>query len=244
MHEDHQIEWTPEQVARFWDYQSKRPSAAHNYFSANHGSQIARHTLSHITKAKHSRILDFGCGTGQYLKHLFNACPKLQLSGLDSSSESIRAAHDTCASISPPPDLRTTHDFTAPWPDGSFDTIYSIEVVEHLSDEMLGLMIAECRRLLNEDGYLIITTPSNENLEKSTTCCPSCGSIFHVWQHVRNWTKNTLSQFMTSRKFSEISVTEEYFGPAYMRLMIWVANRLNVPHSKLPHIVGIYRKSS
>lgn len=236
------IEWTPEQVARFWDYQSHRPSATANYFSIGHGMPVARRTLSRVARQKSARILDFGCGTGNFLKFISRLRPDLQLHGTDFSNESIRIAQNTCASLEPAPDLRTLTSLPTPWASGSFDAVYSLEVVEHLSDATLETMLAEIHRLLRDGGYAVITTPNDEDLEQLHTCCPQCGSTFHIWQHVRSWSKESLAEFMARHGFALVSVSNTELRPLRMRALLWAARAVGLIKSKPPRILAIFRK--
>ncbi len=44
-----------------------------------------------------------------------------------------------------------------PYPDQSFDYVFSFEVIEHLINPLWNMQ--ECRRVLREDGKIILTTP-------------------------------------------------------------------------------------
>lgn len=236
------IEWTPEQVARFWDYQSHRPSAAANYFSISHGIPVAKRTLSRVAKGKSASVLDFGCGTGYFLKFIARLRPDIRLHGADFSHESICIARETCSSIEPPPDLRTLSCVPTTWPSESFDAVFSLEVVEHLANPELEAMVNEIHRLLKNGGYVVITTPNDENLEQLHTCCPNCGSTFHIWQHVRSWSRDSLTEFMTRHGFALVSARSTELRPLRMRALLWVARTVGLIKSKPPRILAIFRK--
>lgn len=236
------IEWTPEQVARFWDYQSHRPSAAANYFSIGHGMPVAKRTLSRVAKSKSASILDFGCGTGNLLKFISQLRPDIRLHGADFSHESIRAAQETCSSIEPPADLRTLSCLPTTWASGSFDAVFSLEVVEHLANPDLEAMLSEIHRLLKHGGHVVVTTPNDENLEQLHTCCPNCGSTFHIWQHVRSWSKDSLTEFMSRHGFALVSAKSTELRPLRMRVLLWAARTVGLIKSKPPRILAIFRK--
>ena len=46
-----------------------------------------------------------------------------------------------------------------PYPDGHFDLVIAGEVIEHLTSDPMHLLL-ECRRVLAEGGYLIVSTPN------------------------------------------------------------------------------------
>lgn len=239
-----EIDWTPEQVAQFWGYQSKRPSASDNYFSVGSGIPVAKRTLSRVAQSASSRILDFGCGTGHFLAQLASLRPDLHLHGVDFSSESIQAAKETCASLEPPPDLRVMIGASTSWSNQTFDAVYSLEVVEHLSTPLLHAMVTEIKRLLKPGGYLVITTPNDEDLEKLHTCCPNCQSTFHIWQHVRSWSPESLNEYMMTLGFALVSARATELRPTRMRLLLWIARAARILKSRPPRILAIYRKKS
>lgn len=120
--------------------------------------------LSHCghTLTKQSRILDFCCGAGDMVR------------------EFRRAGYDTVgfepfAGVAPDTDEFATWDWDwpdphgdparlpgwrgakLPYPDGHFDFIYSIEVMEHVSDH--ASVLSELRRVTKPDGAQIHSFP-------------------------------------------------------------------------------------
>src|SRR6186997_1258535 len=76
------MDWTPERVARVWDYQSNFPE---KYFTNRVGADLIRKTERFLPKG--ARILDYGCGMGFLTGHLLNRGH--QVMGLDFSSDSV-----------------------------------------------------------------------------------------------------------------------------------------------------------
>jgi len=50
-----------------------------------------------------------------------------------------------------------------PYPDGSFETVLACELIEHLLRDPMHLLL-ECRRIIEEGGRLIVTTPNVASL--------------------------------------------------------------------------------
>jgi SAM-dependent methyltransferase len=100
-----------------------------------------------------SRILDYGCGEGRYLDILGERFPRAQLVGGDVSRVALEHARRQR------PDARYVlmDDERVPEPDGAFDLILSVEVLEHVVD--VELATRELGRLLTPNGRLVLTTP-------------------------------------------------------------------------------------
>ncbi len=61
----HLVEWTDEQVSRFWDFESHFPERYFTYFSAR---RVIRFFRTYLKKAQ--VILDYGAGTGHLVARL------------------------------------------------------------------------------------------------------------------------------------------------------------------------------
>jgi 2-polyprenyl-3-methyl-5-hydroxy-6-metoxy-1,4-benzoquinol methylase len=102
-----------------------------------------------------ARILDLGCGTGAFLERL-RAAGFTSLAGVD---------------IAAPNDLPEDIEFGVldldtgrmPFPDGRFDLVVAIEVLEHI--ENLGMTVFEISRILAPAGQWMATTPNLHSVE-------------------------------------------------------------------------------
>jgi SAM-dependent methyltransferase len=97
-----------------------------------------------------SRLLDIGCGNGQFL--LEAQAVGWQAVGIDNDPATAQAARSRGLQIH----VGSAED--ARLPDASFDAVTMAHVLEHLADPVTHL--AECRRLLKESGRLWIATPN------------------------------------------------------------------------------------
>ena len=100
------------------------------------------------------RVLDFGCGSGRFLRHLLNAGTGAVFEGCDIDEPSISwlgaclpAPHQAFLSDPDPPLER---------PDGHYRLIYATSVFTHLA-ESWSSWLCELHRLLTKDGVLIAT---------------------------------------------------------------------------------------
>jgi SAM-dependent methyltransferase len=102
-------------------------------------------------------VLDFGCGSGRFLRHLVNAGTGAVFDGCDIHGPSIDwlkrhlpAPHEAFVCDPAPP---------LPRPDARYRLIYAMSVFTHLTDTWAAWM-CELHRLLADDGVLIATVMS------------------------------------------------------------------------------------
>lgn len=102
------------------------------------------------------RVLDVGCGTGNLLRATGKRYPTVDLVGLDPDPSTLaraarkaRRAHLT---------VRFDRGFAQklPYPDGSFDRVFSSLMLHHLDTDSKDALLAEVRRILRPDGMLVL----------------------------------------------------------------------------------------
>jgi SAM-dependent methyltransferase len=100
--------------------------------------------------------LDVGCAEGFFMnaiRHRFGA----NVWGVDISTVAVAKAHQRWNL--PTAAAEATR---LPFPDGSFDVVYSTEVIEHVLDPEL--MLAELRRVAR--GTVLVTTPASQSADE------------------------------------------------------------------------------
>ena len=100
-----------------------------------------------------SPLLDVGCSYGVFAEYCVRELG-LDVKGVDPSSTAIGEA----ARLLPEGDFRTGVAESLPYPDGTFQTVVSIEVVKHLLRPEL--FFSEAFRVLRPGGRLIVQTPN------------------------------------------------------------------------------------
>lgn len=108
---------------------------------------------------KELQILDIGCGRGELSYALAKA--GAIVTGIDYSSEAINIANNTFSHNS---SLKLEYicDDVLNYPFSSkFDKIILSDVVEHIEEPALQILLMRCRELLSADGLLIIHTAPN-----------------------------------------------------------------------------------
>lgn len=219
-----QINWTPENIAKFWDYESQFPQ---NYFTFQFGGAIVRKLKKYLYKSK--TILDYGCGTGFLIPYLLNL--GLKVTGVDYSAKSIVSVNEKFKGREHFEGAFLVNDLINK--DQGFDAIIAIEVIEHLTDEFLEKEINNIKKLLEPNGVIIFTTPNEEYLEDSHIFCPECEHIFHRWQHVRSWSNKSLTDCMQKHGLKVIDCYATDFSSSLKCIAKKILNK------KLPHLVCI-----
>lgn len=101
-------------------------------------------------------ILDFGCGPGRVISHLGRRETDWRLFGCDIDEEAIAWARRNLGDMAA---FETTDPRPAlPYPDRSFDAVYTVSVFTHLDEELQLAWLSELRRILKPGGILLATT--------------------------------------------------------------------------------------
>jgi ubiquinone/menaquinone biosynthesis C-methylase UbiE len=103
------------------------------------------------------RILDVGSGKGFLLHDLTEACPGVEVAGIDVSAYGVE---HTMESVKP--FCRVGNATHLPWPDGHFDLIISINTLHNLYIDELWSAFREIERVGRGAKYLCVEAYRNE----------------------------------------------------------------------------------
>jgi SAM-dependent methyltransferase len=147
-----------------------------------------------------ARVLDLGCGAGDFTAALATAGAKPV--GADVSErglERARARH---------PDLRfalVPEHGPLPWPDGAFDAVWASEVLEHVLDTARWL--SEVRRVLRPTGLLALTTPDHGIGRRLRLAVRGFEAHFDPrGDHLRFYTRRSLRELLDDFGFGEAHI--------------------------------------
>lgn len=101
------------------------------------------------------KILDIGCGEGEFLEICQNT--GLACFGVDISSYALKKAKSKIKGELLQVDVEREK---LPYSDNFFEAITSFDLLEHLKDP--SLFLTEVRRILKRDGVLFLTTPNGD----------------------------------------------------------------------------------
>ncbi len=150
-------------------------------------------------------ILDFGCGTGGFLR----ACQRQgwQISGVEPSEKARHYAKElTGASIER--DL-------APFQRRQFDVISLWHVLEHVPD--LRKKVAEIKAVLKDDGIIFIAVPNHESNDALRYQAYWAG--YDVPRHLWHFTKTTMTALLTAEGFKMRAIIPMKLDAYYVSLL-------------------------
>lgn len=130
---------------------SERFRGSEEYVKQQHRPYVARF-------AGKTRVLDIGCGRGEFLELLREA--GIAARGIDSSDESIAL----CLTKGLEVEKADLFAYLAELPDESLDGIFCSQVFEHLPVSMLPSLLKLMSRKLQRGGVLLVETPNPESL--------------------------------------------------------------------------------
>ncbi|HEX6354099.1 class I SAM-dependent methyltransferase [Actinophytocola sp.] len=102
------------------------------------------------------RVLDVGCGTGNLLRATGKRHRGVELVGLDPDPKALARAGRKArrAGVRVRLDLGFAQEL--PYPDSSFDRVFSSLMLHHLDTAAKDALLAEVRRVLRPDGLLVL----------------------------------------------------------------------------------------
>jgi SAM-dependent methyltransferase len=188
------LAWTPEYVARFWDYWSERPDRHSTYFAYQVGKGVCKF-LQHVGPLAGQRALDYGAGPGFLVEQLIRC--GAYVSAVEYSPQCVDDLNQRFQRERFWEAAKLFDGRRLPWDDNRFDLVCCLETIEHLLPEHLNPVLRELLRVVRPGGIVLLTTPNSENLRSQTVFCPQCCHEFHRWQHLRRWTPHTLEYRLT-----------------------------------------------
>jgi ubiquinone/menaquinone biosynthesis C-methylase UbiE len=124
-----------------------------------------------LTKGK--TVLDVACGTGYGAGYMAKKGAKKAV-GVDISAEAANYAWERYGR-GKGTDFVCADGLRLPFTDASFDAVVSFETIEHI--RQYGKFLAECRRVLKQDGLLVCSTPNRRIFSPNL---PKPINTFHV----------------------------------------------------------------
>jgi SAM-dependent methyltransferase len=130
------------------------------------------------------RVLDLGCGPGQWAIDVSFLYPELQVVGVDNNATMINYAHARARSQGRPNISFEVMDITQPFAfaDASFELINARFIVGFQNKASWPVLLSECRRVLSSGGILLLS-----EAERSVSTSPAL-------QRLEGWLTRALSE--------------------------------------------------
>jgi SAM-dependent methyltransferase len=145
------------------------------------------------------RILDAGCGSGRFMVEL----AKLgSVTGVELSDTSVSLARERQLG-----DVVAGSVLEMPFPEDSFDLAVSLDVIEHLDDDLAALR--ELRRAVAPGGALLVTVPAYQWLWSGHD---------EINHHHRRYTRRSLQRVAEQAGWQQVRTT--YFNSLLLPVAI------------------------
>ena len=150
----------------------------------SHLLQVQRGRLhpEHIAVNTMESVLDFGCGSGEWIFDLARRCPKLRIYGIDSDEAALHQAK-VRRNTSSLRQVELRHmDLLQglPIPNASIDFVHMRHFARYIKPEAWTSMIRECVRVLRLRGWLNIV-----ELELCEISSPACLTLHRLMLRAR-----------------------------------------------------------
>jgi len=157
------------------------------------------------------RVLDVGCGTGQFTAAAAQAGASVV--GVEVAQAALRRARGAHPHL----DFRlTSFDGPLEFPDGSFDVVWASEVIEHIADTARWL--SEVRRVLAPGGRLLVTTPDHGRLKLLIGGIEPYSDP--LGDHLHLYTARSLRELLHEFDFGAVSVRATGGVPLLRRMLL------------------------
>ncbi len=147
-----------------------------------------------VARAVQAPVLDVGAGDGSLMLALERRGFS-PVEGLDLVPQSPRVKPGSITAL--------------PYADGTWQTAFCTEVIEHLEPEQARAGLREIVRILAPGGRLVVTVPFDEDLRKNTLTCPECKCHFHRYGHRQTFTREAFAALLRDAGF-EIETLKVY----------------------------------
>lgn len=126
-----------------------------------------------------TRLLDFGCGCGRFLRHFGPLAETTEIHGTDIDPEMIQwvAANIPFVQATLAPHLPPL-----PYPDHHFDLVINHSVFTHLDEQMQDLWLGELHRITDAGAILLLTFEGPSSWNRTVALAESRGQDTDAWR--------------------------------------------------------------
>lgn len=164
-------------------------------------------------------ILDIGCGQGMYMLTFLKMGAK-DVAGIDLDKNFVKDANEFISKNGFKSNALCADCTQLPFPDNSFDIVYSGDVFEHITFEQKDKCIEEIYRVLKPGGIVTIKTPNLKylkltNLLRRIKAVAKLKNPFNIHiYHTRNNPDNEHIGLTTHKELREIFLNNTFHEPS------------------------------
>jgi protein-L-isoaspartate(D-aspartate) O-methyltransferase len=148
------------ELAKKWDYDywdgDRRICYGGYRYMEGRWEKVARAMAEHYKLKAGDKILDVGCGKGYLLYDFTKVVPGIDVTGLDISSYAIANAKEEIKDR-----IRLGNATALPFPDKSFDLVFSLTTLHNLHNYDLDKALREVERV-GRNNYICVESYRNE----------------------------------------------------------------------------------
>ena len=159
----------------------RRPDSAASTSSTGHALAVGTYLDAHFAMCRPEyeamlrsvglqpgwRLLDAGCGRGNYLPVIAEAIgPTGTIAALDLAPENIAAVEQSVAAwgLTTPVTTQIGTVLALPFPDESFDAVWCANTTQYLTDDELATALSELRRVVRPGGLVAVKDGASNHL--------------------------------------------------------------------------------
>jgi len=149
------------ELAKKWDFDYWDGDRRINYggyrYMPGRWEKVARALVEHYGLKTGDKILDIGCGKGFLLFDFTKVVPGIEITGIDVSEYAIRNSKEEIRDR-----LQVCNATSLPFPDKSFDLVYSLNTLHNLHAFDLESALREMQRVGKDNRYLCVESYRDE----------------------------------------------------------------------------------
>jgi SAM-dependent methyltransferase len=190
------------------DYERQTHRAEERHWWYRGRRTVLDGVIAGLELPKPARVLDAGCGSGRNMIELSSLGP---VTGIELSETSVALARGREAG-----EIVSGSVLEMPFPDDSFDLAVSLDVIEHLEDDLTALR--ELRRTVAPGGALLVTVPAYQWLWSGHD---------EINHHHRRYTRRSLQRVAERAGWTQVRTT--YFNSLLLpvAILLRVLDRVN-----------------
>lgn len=140
----------------YWSDKDRSGNVVYDFLAGIYRRLVVKNILNHFINKHFSNgdnVLHAGCGSGQVDTDIRNF---INITALDISAHALKIYKKVNGDNSK---IIQGNIFSLPFADNTFDGLYNLGVVEHFTQDEIGQILAECKRVIRPGGKIVVLWP-------------------------------------------------------------------------------------